>query len=349
MRDFSSKLIQWYEKNKRDLPWRHTTDPYQIWLSEIILQQTRVDQGLSYFEKFVKNFPTVQHLAKAPEEKVMKLWQGLGYYSRARNLHQTAKIIVKEKKGKFPDTYNDIIQLKGIGSYTAAAIASFSFNEAKAVVDGNVYRVLSRIFGIVTPIDGTQGKKDFLELADSLLNNKKAAQHNQAIMELGAIQCVSRNPNCNVCPFQHQCHAFKNNQQHSFPQKSKTTKVSNRYFEYFIFTYKNTTYIKQRTANDIWKNLFEFYLVETDKALNEEKVLQNKELKALLKKTNYTIQSISKTYKHVLSHRHIYARFWELSLTSKLSSESNYLQVNIHQLQKYAWPRLIDKYMKDKT
>ena len=345
--NFSLTLIRWYEQNKRDLPWRHTNDPYKIWLSEIILQQTRVDQGLSYYERFVKNFPTVKQLANAPEKKVMKLWQGLGYYSRARNLHHTAKIIVADKKGKFPGTYDEIIQLKGIGAYTAAAIASFSFNEARAVVDGNVYRVLARIFGIDTPIDSTQGKKDFAELASSLINTKKPALHNQAIMEFGALQCVPRKPACENCPFSQQCFAFAGNKQVLLPVKSKTLKVTKRYFEYFIFSHKNSTYIRQRTGNDIWKNLYEFPLIEPATSLSEEKILKSKELKAILNGVDFTLKRVSKIYKHELSHRTIYGRFWELSLHAALHTKLNYTKIGRGQLPKYAWPRLIDKYLSE--
>lgn len=209
MKAFSAKIINWYQQNKRDLPWRTTNDPYFIWLSEIILQQTRVDQGMSYYLKFTQTFPTISHLAKADNEKVMKLWQGLGYYSRARNLHTTSQIVHSDHKGQFPDSYESILELKGVGEYTAAAIASFAFNKPHAVVDGNVYRVLARVFGILTPIDSTQGKKEFRELAETLLNKKDPALHNQAIMEFGALQCKPVNPDCSSCPLQSMCYAFE--------------------------------------------------------------------------------------------------------------------------------------------
>ena len=234
MKHFSEKIIAWYDQNKRDLPWRNTKDAYLIWLSEIILQQTRVDQGMDYYLKFAKEFPTVKHLAKADNEKVMKLWQGLGYYSRARNLHTTAKIISEKYHGKFPDEYSDILSLKGVGNYTAAAIASFAFNKPYAVVDGNVYRVLARVFGIESPIDSTQGKKEFETLATELLDRKKPASHNQAIMELGALQCKPVNPDCSICALNTMCFAYSKKRINELPVKAKKTKVRNRYFNYIV-------------------------------------------------------------------------------------------------------------------
>ena len=237
MHPFSQKIIFWYEHNKRDLPWRNTRDPYLIWLSEIILQQTRVDQGMSYYLKFVGEFPTVKQLAKADNEKVMKLWQGLGYYSRARNLHTTAKIILLEHKGVFPKEFETILALKGVGEYTAAAIASFAYNKPYAVVDGNVYRVLSRVFDISTPIDSTQGKKEFNHLAGELLDKNKPAIYNQAIMEFGAMQCKPINPYCAVCPLNTMCLAYSKKLVAELPVKSKKTKVRDRYFNYIVLNY----------------------------------------------------------------------------------------------------------------
>ncbi len=225
---FSKKIIAWYQQNKRELPWRNTKDPYLIWLSEIILQQTRVEQGMAYYLKFAKEFPSVKELAKAENEKVMKLWQGLGYYSRARNLHTTAKTITDNYKGKFPEQHEDILLLKGVGEYTAAAIVSFAFNKPHAVVDGNVYRLLSRVFGIETPIDTTLGKKEFNALANELLDKKNPALHNQAIMEFGAIQCKPVSPDCSVCPLNTMCFAYSKKSVSKLPVKAKKTKVRNR-------------------------------------------------------------------------------------------------------------------------
>ena len=333
MANFSQTIIRWYHKNKRDLPWRHTRDPYKIWLSEIIMQQTRVQQGLPYYETFAKKFPTVHHLAKAPEDVVMKTWQGLGYYSRARNLHHTAKFISKELKGKFPNEFEAIKDLKGIGEYTASAIASFAFNKPHAVVDGNVFRMLSRYFGIHTPIDSTEGKKAFTEKANQLLDRKDPGTFNQAMMEFGALQCTPQNPDCGKCPLKKGCKALAKNQVAELPVKSQKTKVRNRYFDYFILRKQGKTLIKKRIENDIWKNLYDFPMIETRKASSG---------------------SAQGSFKHVLSHQVIYARFWEVSLSDpKLRrgvkvAGKNYIYVNDNQLNKYAFPRLIQRYFEEK-
>ncbi len=343
--DFSRLLINWYQRYKRDLPWRHTNDPYRVWLSEVILQQTRVDQGLPYYQNFIREFPGVKDLALAPQEKIMKLWQGLGYYSRARNLHQTAKIVHDKHQGRFPEDYEGLLKLKGIGVYTAAAIASFCFNEPKAVIDGNVYRVLSRVFGIHIPIDSTAGKKEFALLAAALLNPKKAALHNQAIMEFGALQCVPRNPNCGNCPLQGYCYAYSSGDVGMLPVKEKKPKVTERYFEYFVLCYRNYTYIRRREGQDIWKHLYEFPLLETTKLWKETEVLQSDLLTNLLKETPYTLQSVSEVYRHVLSHQKIYARFWTLRLTKRPLLCNDLEQADRTKLENFAWPRLTDRYL----
>jgi len=347
MKAFSTKIITWYKQNKRDLPWRNTKDPYFIWLSEIILQQTRVDQGMSYYLKFTSEFPTVKHLAKAENDKVMKLWQGLGYYSRARNLHATAQIITKDYKGLFPDNYENILSLKGIGEYTASAIASFAFNKAHAVVDGNVYRVLSRVFGIETPIDSTAGKKAFNELANQLLDKKQPALHNQAIMEFGAMQCKPVNPNCTDCPLQTMCYAYEKKKVGELPIKEKKTKVRTRYFNYIVVNYKNKTIIRKRTEKDIWTNLHDFPLIETASDLSETAILESKEWKKFIGNTKYTVKSVSKQHKHILSHQKIMARFWEINCKNSLIviEDKNYLTINKSEIGKYAVPRLIDNYL----
>ncbi|MFL5754075.1 MAG: A/G-specific adenine glycosylase [Bacteroidia bacterium] len=342
---FSSVLIKWYRGNKRDLPWRRTTDPYKIWLSEVILQQTRVEQGLDYYNRFVEEFPTVKHLANASEDKVLKLWQGLGYYSRARNLHHTAKLVMEKYKGVFPSTYNELVLLKGIGNYTASAISSFCSNEAKAVVDGNVYRVLSRIFGIATPIDSTIGKKEFALLAEELLSKKDPATHNQAVMEFGALQCKPKNPDCAVCPLQHKCAAVAVNKIAELPVKAKKTKVSKRYFEYFVFRYKDHLYIKKRTGDDIWKNLYDFPMLESDTALKEEKVLNHALLLSYIDKRKYVLLEAGPVYKHVLSHQHIYARFWQFKFKQQPSAQKEWKKIPLSTVNAYAWPRLIDKFL----
>lgn len=344
MKDFSATLISWYKKNKRDLPWRNTQDPYKIWLSEIILQQTRVEQGRSYYEAFTSKFPTVKHLAKAPLDVVMKTWQGLGYYSRARNLHATANIIVSEHKSVFPDSYVGLIKLKGIGPYTAAAIASFAFNEKVAVVDGNVYRVLSRYFGIKTPIDSNTGKIEFLQLANELISTKHPGAHNQAIMEFGALQCKPQNPDCLNCPLNGSCAALAEDKVDVLPVKEKKTKVRNRYFYYLIIEDKaKQTFIKKRTGKDIWTELFEFPLIETEKALENKELL--KKTTSFFGKEKITIQKISESKKHILSHQHIYAQFVHVKIDTKLKKQEEYQIIKLSDLNDYALPRLIDRYL----
>jgi len=349
MKAFSDKIIAWYNQNKRDLPWRNTKNPYFIWLSEIILQQTRVEQGMAYYLAFSSTFPTVKQLANANNEKIMKMWQGLGYYSRARNLHSTAKIITTDYKGKFPDSFDEILKLKGIGEYTAAAIVSFAYNKPHAVVDGNVYRVLARVFGIKIPIDSSKGKKEFLVLANKLLDKSNPATYNQAIMEFGAMQCKPVNPNCNQCVLQSMCYAYEKKQIELLPIKEKKTKVRNRYFNYIIFKHKNTIAIKKRTEKDIWINLFDFPLIETDTELSADAFLKSKEWKALIGKQKYIVKNVSKDYKHILSHQKIYARFFEIETQKSLHTflpKSN-LVIPSKELKKYAIPRLVDKYLKD--
>jgi len=341
----SDVLISWYNKNKRDLPWRNTTDPYKVWLSEIILQQTRVDQGMSYYIHFAETFPTIKHLADAPEQKVMKLWQGLGYYSRARNLHTAAKTVRDEFDCKFPNTHDKILRLKGVGSYTAAAIASFCFNECYPVVDGNVYRVLARLYGIKTPIDSTKGKKDFHELAFTLINKKNPGLFNQAIMEFGALQCKPKNPDCEICPLNSKCIAFEKKLVDKLPVKSKSLKQRNRYFNYFFIHDKNSLLLRKRTGKDIWENLYDFPLIETDKPEKPEKVLHSKEGKKTLHKLRYSIKNVWQSEKHILSHQIIHASFIELTTTSLASHSKEFILVKKSALHKYPVPRLIEKYI----
>ncbi|MEZ4854449.1 A/G-specific adenine glycosylase [Flavobacterium sp.] len=312
---FSTTLINWYKQNKRDLPWRKTKNPYNIWLSEIMLQQTRVAQGLPYYLAFTETFPTVANLANASEEQVLKLWQGLGYYSRARNLHATAKYITNELNGIFPKNYNELLKLKGVGEYTAAAIASISYNEDIAVVDGNVFRVLARYFGIALDISENKTKKEFQDLANSLLPKGKAALFNQALMEFGAIQCTPKNPNCNNCVFNTSCFALQKNKINELPVKLKRTKITNRYFNYAVVC-DNRGYfvIEKRTANGIWKNLFQFPLLETSKSETNLVRLQ------LIEK--YRTKKISvinkKAIIHKLSHQHLHIHFFEVKLTNTI-------------------------------
>lgn len=348
--DFSAIIIAWYHQHKRDLPWRNTKNPYLIWLSEIILQQTRVEQGMPYYLRFRETFPTVKHLAKAGEEQVLKLWQGLGYYSRARNLHYTAKIVLKDYKGAFPREYEDVLKLKGIGEYTAAAIVSFAFNKPHPVVDGNVFRVLSRIFDLDTPIDSGQGKKEFYELANELLDKEKPAEFNQAIMEFGAMQCVPKNPNCNNCPFSRHCIAFNGGKIELLPVKAKKIKQRNRFLNYIVINQGDYTYLNKRTGNDIWKNLYDFPVIETKKAISESSLIQSKHWQDLFKERNYLIKAVSAEYKHVLTHQKIYARFLEIDLSpDPKKGFGNFKKISKSELSDYAIPKLIDNYLSNKS
>lgn len=303
-------IINWYLNHKRDLPWRRTTDPYVIWLSEVILQQTRVDQGLPYFNRFLENFPTVVDFAKASEDEVLKLWQGLGYYSRGRNMLITARTIVEHYQGIFPTRYQDLVKLKGIGDYTAAAISSFSANEPRAVLDGNVFRVLSRYFGIYDAINAGAGKKKFSELAQSLIQSQEPSTFNQAIMEFGALQCKPKSPNCAICPLLQSCYAHINHKVDELPIKLKLTKVRSRYFSYFLITDDSSIYIKQRNPGDIWEKLYDLPLIETATAPS----LDNSDFISLLK-SNFGNEVIVRPLyekKHVLSHQIIYVHFFGL-------------------------------------
>jgi A/G-specific adenine glycosylase len=341
-------LSKWYHQNKRDLPWRHSNDPYIIWLSEIILQQTRVDQGLPYFQKFAEEFPTVKHFAKASEDKILKMWQGLGYYSRARNMHHAAKEIVKNFNGKFPDEYTELKKLKGVGDYTAAAIASFAFNKPHAVVDGNVYRFLSRYFGIKTPVNSLKGKKIFSALAEELLDKKNPALYNQAIMEFGALQCKPANPDCANCPLHISCVALKIKKVIQFPVKLKTQKVKDRFFNYLFIRCKNKVFLNKRIANDIWKNLYEFPLIETKKKISANALMKSKEWKKIFDSIPLRIHSTETHFKHKLSHQTIYARFYEIELEAKPSDKlkKSFLPISFEDSEKYGVPVLIDKFLK---
>ena len=334
---FSDILIDWYSKYKRELPWRNTTSPYHVWLSEIILQQTRVSQGLDYYNKFVESYPTIEDLAHDTEDNVLKLWQGLGYYSRARNLHATAKVVSNELNGVFPLTYDEIIKLKGIGAYTAAAISSFCYGEKKAVVDGNVYRVLSRYFVINTPIDSTIGKKEFQELAQECLSIDHPGEYNQAIMEFGALQCTP-SPNCGVCPLRVSCNAFGNAIVKAFPVKEKKIKVRDRYFNFIVIGDDDSFYIQKRAAKDIWQNLYQFPLIESEK-----EVLSPFELKDSIL-SNAVFLRVSEQFKHLLSHQRIYTKFWEFNLT-EIPAVKGLKKIKKRDIQEFAVPRLMQKYL----
>lgn len=342
---FVKNILLYYKNNKRELPWRNTNDPYKIWLSEIILQQTQVKQALSYYSRFIEQFPTVQHLANASEDEVLHLWQGLGYYSRARNLHYAAKQILKQFKGNFPDNYDDVRKLKGVGEYTAAAIMSIAYNLPYAVVDGNVYRVLSRYFGIEIPIDTTKGKKYFQEIAQKLVYKQNPSEYNQAIMEFGATYCKPNNPDCLNCLLNLHCVAFHQNKVNQLPIKSKTISKKNRYFNYFIFIEENQhTYIQKRENTDIWKGLYEFYLIESNQQL-----LSERSIKKFLKEKSIPFQSlnISTHHKHLLSHQTLFIQFIRVYLQSTDKLPFNMQKVALNRLNQYAFPIIIQRYIKE--
>jgi len=340
--NFKNELITWYSVKKRDLPWRKTNNPYYIWLSEIILQQTQIKQGLPYYEQFVTQYPTIFDLANASETSILKLWQGLGYYSRARNLHAAAKHIVNELEGKFPNNYKDLLKLKGVGDYTASAIASIAFNEVAAVVDGNVYRVLSRYFGIKTAINSTVGIKEFKALATSLIDKDQPATYNQAIMEFGALQCKPKNPDCKTCPLKDSCVALQKNLISELPLKLKKTKVTTKYFNFMVCidSYKQTI-IEKRTHKGIWHNLYQFPLIESDKSLTPEEF-------HLLNTENSFLETIDFDYSlfneidiiHKLSHQHLYTKFWIIE-TNKLPEGA----IPIDSLTEYPVPTLINDFI----
>ncbi len=342
---FSAKLIKWYHSNKRDLPWRNHHDAYKIWLSEIILQQTQVAQGLAYYLKFTEKYPNAKSLARASEDQVLKLWQGLGYYSRARNLHAAAKHMAGQFNGHFPTNYEDIRALKGVGDYTAAAIASFAYNLPYAVVDGNVYRLLSRVFGIDTPIDTGPAKKEFQQLADKLLDKKNPGLHNQAIMEFGSQYCRPLNPDCPNCILSAHCFAFNNGRVAQLPVKAKKTKVRHRFFNYVVLADKNNAVlVHKRQANDIWQGLYEFCLLETDNELSPEALLKTPAFTALCGKS-FNLLHVSRLYKHVLSHQHLFARFYVVKIPSAFKAGRTFSPVGT--LKKFAFPRLTEKFLDD--
>lgn len=323
--NFSKALLQWYLQNKRDLPWRNTTNPYHIWLSEIMLQQTRVAQGLPYFLRFIDAFPTIFDLAKAHEEQVLKLWQGLGYYSRARNLHKTAQQIAFEFDGVFPNNFLNLLKLKGIGEYTAAAIASFSFNESVPVVDGNVFRVLSRYFDIGTDISSSAAKKEFTALANELLPKGSANLFNQAIMEFGALQCVPKNPDCENCVLNQSCLALQRKKVAQLPVKLKKTKVTKRYFNYLIFIDDNqNTLIQKRTDKGIWHNLYEFPLIETENPETDEVILKLIQSQKIITNPLQDENIVaSERIIHKLSHQHLNIKFWKVAVSGTIQGGIN--------------------------
>lgn len=336
MANFSVLIQDWFRLNRRNLPWRETFDPFKIWLSEIILQQTRVDQGMAYYLKFVDRFPAVTDLANAPEDEVLNLWQGLGYYSRARNMHFSAKYIVENHSGKFPETYKEVLALKGVGEYTAAAITSIAFGLPHAVVDGNVYRVLSRYMALATPIDSNKGKKEFKEIASAFLDESNPGDHNQALMELGALVCLPKKPLCNSCPIGETCLSRQNKTQLNYPVKEGKTKVSEKFFHYLIVTDGKKLLIKKRTGKGIWQGLYDFPLIEKSKG---EKLTREE-----LDERGALDYQEDGTFKHILSHQKIQATFWVLNVKTVVPKDNERV-ISIQELEDYPLPQLLIRYI----
>jgi A/G-specific adenine glycosylase len=343
-RYFSDKLVEWYKLNKRDLPWRETRDPYNVWLSEIILQQTRVNQGMPYYLKFLETFPTIEALADATEHQVLRLWQGLGYYTRARNLHKCAKVVVSRYGGRFPDNFKSLLELPGVGEYTAAAIASFSFKEPVAVVDGNVFRVLARVFGIENEINSPEGKKVFTTLANSLISKKFPDFHNQAVMEFGAVHCIPKNPPCPTCHFQSACFAAQRDLQSVLPRKAKPKVSRKRYFYYFVLQRGKSLLMRKREEKDIWHGLYDFRVVERSRPVETEKLLEE------LTDVQFSIDEveISHRYKHILTHQIIFAKFVLIKAEKfQLSRDGNLKFYTFEKIYDLPKPVLITRFLSD--
>ena len=344
--DFKSFLLPWYRQNKRDLPWRRTTDSYHIWVAEIILQQTRVAQGVGYYERFINEFPTVFDLAIAQEDRVLKVWQGLGYYTRARNLQKAAKRIVERYNGELPSNYNELLAIEGIGPYSAGAIASFAFKQVVPAIDGNVYRVMARVFGIFSSPYTSKGKQEFYELVMELIDRNQPDVFNQALLDFGALQCTPLAPKCGNCPFREYCYAFRNNVINSLPVKLKKNAPRERYFNYVMIAFGYDTFIIKRKEKDIWLSLYEFPLIETDKMVDEEAVYNLLGWKSIFKGVSVKVKHVSPIVKHVLSHQTIYARFFLVEL-DKITSfvKKNFIQIPKSELDSYSTPVLIDSYL----
>jgi A/G-specific adenine glycosylase len=344
----SSILQQWYAIKKRDLPWRKTGSPYFIWLSEVILQQTRVNQGLDYYIRFTDRYPRIEDMANAPLDDVLKLWQGLGYYTRARNMHETAKFIVNNLNGLFPDSFEGLLKLKGIGKYTAAAIASLSFKEPVAVVDGNVFRVLARLYGIHEPINTAQGRLVFEERAAGILDRANPDIHNQALMELGALVCIPRNPRCDACPLEKDCVARSRGIIDLLPLKADKKQQKNRYFNYIFLTGGGYTWLSKRTGKDIWHSLYEFPLIETAGPVTREELSALPGWNDLLGASEFKINGSSLKYKHKLTHQTLHCTFYNICIEEPPADYgSSLIKTEIGNLVLYPVPRLIEKYLAD--
>ena len=345
VKNFSRLLLKWNAgQNTRIMPWKGEKDPYKIWLSEIILQQTRVEQGLAYYHKFIQTFPDVHGLAKASDEKIYKCWEGLGYYTRCRNLIKTARFISKERKGIFPSTYQEILALQGVGPYTAAAIASFAYNQPHAVVDGNVFRVLARVFGIRQPADSSPGKKLFTALAEKLLDKDQPGIYNQAIMDFGASICKPANPLCDQCPFQKTCFAFLNNKINELPVKGKKLIIKKRWFNFLVMESDNKLAIQKRSGKDIWQQLFTFPLIESEKEITQKQILSMAEKNKWLIKNKYEIVHISPVLQQQLTHQLISSRFIHVIIKHKPAVKNDWKWVPENRLGYYAFPKLMNIY-----
>ncbi len=344
-KSFSRLLLKWnQDQNRREMPWKGEKDPYKIWLSEIILQQTRVEQGLQYYHDFIRNFPTIQDLAGAKDEKVLKCWEGLGYYSRCRNLLATARYICNELDGRFPDQYETILSLKGVGPYTAAAISSFAYNLPHAVVDGNVFRVLARVFGISLPSDSTEGKKYFTKLANELLDQEQAGKYNQAIMDFGATICKPVSPLCGSCVFKKSCQAFQQDKIADYPVKEKKIRVKKRWFHFLVLACKGKIAIRQRTDKDIWQGLYEFPNLESGKPLTTAALIKEARQKKWLSSGIKTTTAISPWHKQQLTHQLIHGQFIRISLPKK-PELPGLLWLSEKEIKQYAFPRLFREYL----
>jgi A/G-specific adenine glycosylase len=347
---FTTTLLHWNTvENKRQMPWKGEKDPYKIWVSEIILQQTRVNQGTDYYNRFIRHFPNIKSLAIASEKKIYKLWEGLGYYTRCRNLIETAKFIHNNLGGKFPEKYEDILSLRGIGNYTASAIASFAFNLPYAVLDGNVFRVLARFFGIELSINSSEGKKIYRELSQLLLDKKNSADYNQAIMDFGAMVCRPSLPLCSECVLRKKCFAFRNNKVNELPINTKVNKQKSRFFIYIIAEYKNRFYIHKRTEKDIWQNLYDFILIETKSPIKEKDVLAHDKFISIFDHQEFKIIFISKDFSQKLTHQIIHGRFVHLKISTPLQNAEKYFLATKDEIKLLPFPKLITSYFTDKN
>lgn len=346
--DFSKNIIQWYGMNKRDLPWRHTNDPYRVWVSEIILQQTRVEQGLAYYQRFVDRFPDIEALSSAGEDEVMKVWQGLGYYSRARNMHLSAKTIHHENQSRFPASYEEIKRMHGVGDYSASAIASIVYGEPCPVVDGNVLRVISRFEGIQEPVNTSVGKKKVKNVLAGLIDPLQPGEFNQAVMELGALVCKPKQPLCGECPLSQNCYAYLNNLTADIPYITKAKISRIRHFNYLVIQSRqgnqNHLWLNKRTSNDIWRNLYDFPLVESETGLSIEELKNTDQWKSIIGSSHYSISSVSGDTRHKLSHQELRVKF--INISSDHYSHRHYLKVNVLDINDYAVPKPVENFLK---